>query len=715
VNSLKRKRVFSEKPAFSLGTLAWRSQAQHRLRTTLTALAVALGAATTVAADVISAALLNSLAGSEDAQKFMTGLLEQLGVTLQMIGVGITLAAGFLIFNAFAMAVTQRRRQIGGLRALGMTRRQVLRLVLIESLVVGGLGTLLGLVAGPLLGKASIALMKAILGGDLFVFSASNPSLSSLLLATALGMGITLLSALIPAWQAARVSPLAALREVTQDLRGFGNLGGLAGVGTFLVVALLVYLAVAPPGEWVEYPWDQNLAGAFVLVWLVSWGLITPLLIGGMGRWMRGPLTRLLGATGRLMADNLRRGRGRLTLTILTLVVGLTMIVGLTGFIQLTANEFLIPSLVGFERLRALIVSPFDISRGMAAYADLKRIALPPELIAELPRAVESRARVMSQWRFVIVPELSFFSSSYFSLVADPHDVQAAGDVYFSFIEGDWETAMPIMESGCGVLVPPMIASRNGVSVGETFEVTGRDGPVPCTLAGIGRTYVNASIISLAAKDDFPVTEPFLVLVVPLPGTDRDRLKTDLLALLERYPNVHLMEPEDMYAAQVKVLEVMPDMFNALLLLALVAAALGGVNTTMMSVSERQRELGLLRAVGATRRQVGGVVVGEAALMGVVGGGLGLVVGVGVVVIITVTYGGSSWGVPDLDVWGAAWRSAQPALVNGLFGLLAAPFICAGAAWLLVRSLLRGSAAEALEPARREHVPPRRTITGILK
>ena len=684
----------------SLNTLAWRSLAQHRLRTTLSALAVALGAATVVAADLIRAALLNSLAGSEDAQKFMTGLLEQLGVTLQMIGVGITLAAGFLIFNAFAMSVTQRRQQIGSLRALGMTRRQVLRLVLVESLAVGGLGTLIGIVAGPPLGRATIAMMKSVLGQEVFLFSASSASLFSFLLAAALGMTIALLSALIPAWQAARVSPLAALRErisesVGQRTRKLARLQTLAGI--IVVVALLAYLAIAPPGEWVEYPWDQNLTSAFVLLWLMGWGLITPALIGGMGGWTRGPLTRLWGATGRLMADNLRRGRGRVTLTILTLVVALTMIVGLTGFIHLAGDELLIPSLKGFERLRALVVSPFNVAEGMSAYADLERIALPSELIAELPQVVGERAWVMDEWRFVIVPELSFFSSSYFSFVADPHDVQHSGDVFFSFIEGDWETAMPIMEEGCGVLVPPMIASRNDVSIGETFEITGQDGPVLCTLAGIGRTYVNSSIIGLAAKDDFSVTEPFLVQVVPLPSTDRAQLKADLLALLERYPDAHLMEAEGMYKVQVQALEVMPDMFNALLLLAILAAALGVVNTTMMSVTERQRELGLLRAVGATRLQVSGVVTGEAALMGAVGGGLGLVVGVGVVLVIVVTYGGNSWGVPDLDLWGAALRSAQPALATGLVGLIAAPFICAGAAWLPVWAILRGTAIETLE------------------
>ncbi len=188
--------------------------------------------------------------------------------------------------------------------------------------------------------------------------------------------------------------------------------------------------------------------------------------------------------------------------------------------------------------------------------------------------------------------------------------------------------------------------------------------------------------------------------VVPWPGVDRADLKADLAALVARYPNAHLNEPEGMYEAQLQVMDALPDMLNALLLLAIVAGAMGVVNTTTMSVTERQRELGLLRAVGATRRQVTAIVAGEAALMGLIGGGLGLVAGAGIIVILAVTYGGNAWGTPDLDLWGAAWRSVQPALFNGLVGLVAAPFICAGAAWLPVQAILRGSAIETMQPER---------------
>jgi len=682
--------------------MAWRNLEQGRTRTILSALAVALGVAMIVAADVTSGAILNAFSESGDALTFMKGLLDQLDAMLTLVGVGITLAAGFLVFNGFAMAVTQRRRQIGALRSLGMIRRQVMRLVLLEALITGGAGTLVGLIAGPLMGRGTIALMKAF-GEGIFVFAEGEASYSSLLLATVLGLGITLLSALIPAWRATRISPLVALREeIAWGVRR--NPVGRALVGALAALTLTVYLIVAPPGEWVTSPWDTLLTSLFVLLWLGCLVLILPALIGGMGRWMRAPLTRFWGATGRLITDNLGRGRGRVMLTILTLTVALTMIVSMTGFIHFMFNELMLPRIESCAQQGAWMVAPFDYMAGMSAYSDLDNMELSPDALAEIRQVLEGRGRIMAV-HFVIVPELSFLGSSYFSFLVDPRDLQQGSDFLFTFTEGDWETALPIMETGCGVLVTPLIANDNGVSLGETFEVTGVDGPVECTVAGIGSPMVGASAIGIppqAARESFGDTKPLSAVAWPLPGVDRDALEADLGAVLARYPDIKLNDLEDMTDLQVQAMDMLPNMLNALLLLAIVAATLGVVNTTMMSVAERRRELGLLRAVGATRRQVMAVVAGEAALMGLIGGGLGLVAGAGITAIIVTTYGGNAWGIPDLDLWGAAYRSVQPALVNGLVGIITAPFLCAGAAWLPVRSILRGTAIETIEMERNQ-------------
>ncbi len=684
----------------SLNALAWRNLWQGRTRTVLSALAVALGVAMTVAADIASTSILNSISESKDAQTLMAGLLDQLDRMLILIGVMITAAAGFLVFNAFAMSITQRRQQIGALRALGTARRQVMRLILIEALSTGGLGTLAGLAVGPLMGRGTIALMDATLGEGVFVFTASGASLSSLLLAAALGMGITLLSVLIPARQATYISPLDALRDPVQVGRiGTSSYIGRTLAGGLGIIGLAICLAVAPPGEWAQPPWDVNLTVLFAALWLGCLALVSPAIIGGVGHGLRGLLTRLWGATGRLIADNLRRARGRVALTILTLAVALTMIVSVTGFIRFMFNELMRPKIERTTELGAWLVSSMDFMAGMAGYSHMSSLGLPPDVIAQVRETLEGRAQTMT-WRFVTLPELSFWGNSYFSFVMTPQEIQQVGDVFFTFTEGNWATAMSIMEAGCGVLVSPKVASRNTVSLGETFEVTGADGPLECTVAGIGSPYVGASIISHAATESIGSTEPIGLLVWPMPGVSRDAIAADLAALVERHPDAEFGELGNLAELQIGVMDVLPTMLNALLLLAIVAAALGVVNTTVMSVVERRRELGLLRAVGATRRQVSAVVSGEAALMGLIGGGLGLMAGAGITVILAVTYGGNAWGIPDLPLWPAAWRSVQPASLNGLVGLFSAPFICATAAWLPVRAILRGAAIETLQVER---------------
>jgi ABC-type antimicrobial peptide transport system permease subunit len=681
-------------------TMAWRNLAHSRLRTALSALAVALGVAMTVAADLVSQSMLNAISGSEHALTFLVGLLDQLDRMLLMIGVMITAAAGFLVLNAFAMAITQRSQQIGALRSVGMTRRQILWLVLVEALMVGGVGTLLGLVAGPLLGRGTISLIRALLGEGMFVFGEGATSFPVFLLAAALGMGITWLSVLVPAYRAAQVSPLAALRTgITSGVEP--NPAGRAAVGGGVAIALVAYLILAPPGAWAEPPWNTRLTVLIVCLWLGALALILPWLAGGLGQLIQGPLTRLWGATGRLIADNLRRGRRRVVITILTLAVGLAMIVSTTGFIRFMFEELMRPKLEAATELSGWLVAQFDYLQGMSAYAGQGSLELTPEVVAAVRGAAQGRAEVL-EWHFVVVPELSFFGSSYFSFVLDPWVHRQGGDRFFTFAEGNWQTAMPIMESGCGVLVTPLVASKNGISLGEDFQVTGANGPVTCTVAGIGSPFVGASVISSAAGELFGIregqTQPLGLLVWPQARADREALRADLESVVARHAGTHLSEMEVMADLQISMFEKLPTMFNALLLLAIVAAALGVVNTTVISVAERRRELGVLRAVGAVRRQVMAVVVGEAALMGLVGGLVGVIAGVGITAILAVTYGGSSWGIFDLDLWPAAWRSVQPALKNGLVGLMFAPLICAAAAWLPVRSLVRGSAMETMEP-----------------
>lgn len=674
--------------------LTFRFLKRNRLRTVLSASGVALGVAMTLAASSTSRSVINSLANSEDAQTMMLGLLDQLGFILTLVGYGITITSGFLVYSAFAMSITQRRQQIGSLRSVGMTRRQVMRLVLNEAVIVGGLGVGLGLIAGRLMGRATIILMKTIIGEGVLIFDLSQPSLTSVATAVTLGLLVTIISVLIPAWQATRITPQEALRQDSSS--GIKpDPGRRTWAGVMIIIIIWSYLAVAPPGEWVAPPWDVRLAVIIMLVWLVCLAFVTPALIGGFGKWLRRWSPSFMGDQGRFFADNFRRDRGRVTLTILTLAVALTMVVGITGFMEFSFNALMRVKLEQSVKYGAWTLTPYDIAKGMSAYSDLKSLSLTEEVIEKVRDVVGGRAWQVA-WQFAIVPELSTFGSTYFSFVLDPHEARQGGDWVFTFIEGDWESAMPIMEKGCGILVIPWIASSIDAGLGETVEVTGEKGPVECTVAGIGSAFVGASIVSGAAADEFGVGAPMTLLLTPKPGVDLLELETDLRALADGDSGVFLSTLEGLTETIMRVIDMMPKLLSALLMLAIVAAAMGVINTTVMSTIERRRELSLLRAVGATRRQIRAVILGEAAMIGVVGGVLGMMAGIGITAIIATVYGGNAWGVPEMDLWMEAWNAVRPALTLGLVGLVAAPFICAGAAWLPARGILQSPIVDGL-------------------
>jgi putative ABC transport system permease protein len=287
-----------------------------------------------------------------------------------------------------------------------------------------------------------------------------------------------------------------------------------------------------------------------------------------------------------------------------------------------------------------------------------------------------------------------------FSYAMSPTEIRLTGDFLFQFTEGDWETATPIMESGCGILIAPMLAARLDLVVGDRLMVPGKSGDVECTVAGIGTSIGFATIVSLSAADEFNTTPPIEAAVIPRIGVDDATVKGILEEQVAPYPSVHAESFAETYEVMVTMTDGLTSSLNGILVIAVLAAALGFINTTMMSVQERRHELGLIRAVGATRRQVRSVVMGEAALMGLVGAIIGVIAGAGMTIIFVVTYGGNSVGLDDLPLWSTALEVLRPVLVTGIVGLIVAPLISALSAWLPTRNLLKGAAIETLHPVR---------------
>ncbi len=668
--SLRREEGEAERElptSFTLFFLA-RVIQEQRTRFILSVLAVTIGVAATIASDYLGSSIVNLMMQSEDARTLGGGIFGQFDSILKLVGVSVSLAVGFLIFNAFAMSFTQRRQQLGTLRTLGTARAQIIRLALAEAALIGVVGTGLGLVLGQLLGRGFIAILRA--SSDVFnAFVERGTSLNTYLFASALGLGVPLLAMLLPALSAARLSPLVALKtpdtppHASRITRPF-----------FLLLLAPLLLLIRPPE--LEPPFDFYAVLLLTGVWMGLLALALPSALDAFSALARILLTRA-GAVGLLMADNLRRARARTLITAITLTVGVTLILTVTGGATFWFQELMKPRFEQLRGSRIISITKIDPAAGLSTYTTQGSFRLTPDLIAAITGTFSSRAFV-APIGYTAVPELSGIGDGYFSFILDPADLRDHfKDVYFKFTEGDWEHAFPIMEQGCGVLVAPFIAKRNHAALYDTITVSSPLGKkVACTVAGIGQPFVSASIISNAAQKDFDSGLPMGYTLQPLPGQDYAALLADVTAFAAKYDS-HIIEIDNLTAQIYKVLELMPVFLNGILLFAILAATLGVVNTTLIGLQERRRELGQLRAVGMTRKQTTWVVVGEAALIGAFGAGIGVIAGAGLILILVLTFGGKGMGIEDFPVYAATYRTLSASMVNGVAALVISPLLCA--------------------------------------
>ena len=674
--------------------LAIRELKRSPLRSILAALAVASGVATLIAAEVISLSVtaeINRTAESETITAFMT---EQLNVGLTAIGLVISAGAGFLLFNNISMSVTQRRGDLGRLRAAGMTRSQLAGMILIEALLLGLLGGLTGVLLGTVLGRVLIQFLEAT-SAIFNQFGQVRVSQERLVLAVGLGLTISLLAAFAPARRVARMPPLEAMRPSPADGGSSRSLRwtimGLLGSS-----ALWLFLALAPPGRWALPQTANRLSILFLIAWFACVIALIPGLIEIVSRGARPLLLRSNGAVGWLASDNLSRSRGRAILSVLTLAIAVAMIVGVTGFLTYWFDElFFRTPAQSLKDRPAIGFFPLDVEGGLQAYGNVTSFTVPEGYRREVEARVGEHGTIVEGY-FVLAPELSFLGDSYFSFMLAIEDMRAAGDLFFTFSYGDWDSAMALAEQGCVLFVTPGVAQRNNAWLGEPISLQTPTGTLKCGIAGIGPTFVGASIISASALANYPLQVPISIVVFPYSQADLKAIRPGLETLAEASPGVWLTDISRMTEIQQEGMKSVGMAMNGMLLLAILTAALGVMNMTMITIIERRRELGILRAVGATRQQIRRLINIEGFLVGLVGSVLGTVLGVGLVLVYVVISAGSPMGFPDFPVWSAAWNSARPALGPGIFAILTTPWLTALSARLPARRMLRASALEML-------------------
>lgn len=504
----------------------------------------------------------------------------------------------FSINNTFSILVAQRTRESALLRAIGASRRQILGSVTAEALLIGVAASALGIAAGIGLAQGLNALMTA--AG--FGIPSAGMGISSTVLVTGMvtGVAITLLAAVVPAFRASRVAPLAALRDVAVDRSGASIVRAVAGaVITGLGVASVVFATDVGDQPMI-------LAGLGALATFVGVVLLGPVVARFAAGVIGTPAAALRGTTGKLARRNAMRNPKRTAGTASALMIGTAVVAlfaSLGSSIKHSFTELLDESFGG-----DLVVRPDGFSGAGMPIELAPRLEALDEVAVAAPLR-EAPAVVDGADTYLVASDL-----------ARMLEVTSIGS-----ITGDMST-MGTSE----IAVSEAWAEEHAVDVGSAVDIRFADG-VPGRLdvvatyseaALMGDLLVDTSVIDPHTTD----VSDFIVLLGTADGVDLDAAKTAVGSITAEFGDP-LIETSDEYLdAQAAQLDQMLGLVYGLLGLAVVIALIGIANTLTLSLHERTRELGLLRAVGQTRGALRATVRWESVIIAIFGtvGGLAL-------------------------------------------------------------------------------------------
>ncbi|HKY67733.1 MAG TPA: FtsX-like permease family protein [Acidimicrobiales bacterium] len=538
--------------------------------------------------------------GQEITEETQSDIKQQLSFLTIFLGIfaGIALFVGiFVIYNSFSIIVAQRTREMALLRAIGARRRQVRRAVLAEALVVGAIGSLVGFVVG--LGLASLfSSLLELPSGSLAILPAS------VITALVTGVVVTVVSALLPAWRASRVPPLAAMRDVAVDRVGRSRVRFVAGL-----VVMVVALGLVIAGALGDEPARVGFGAALLFVALV---LVAPGLARPVSRALGTPVARLRGTTGRLARENAARNPRRTSATAQALMIG----VGLVAFI------FVINSSIRASIDKTLddsFVGDFVVDSGTFGM-----VGLPTSVatdIAEIPDVG-------------VVAPLRFSPAT---VDGDDTNVTGATDGAFELLDLRVVDGTADLTSG-EVVITQDKADSDGLALGDPITISFLDDHRPeadrtGTVAGIyDDSTASGGIGSVVlGLDDFsaavPTSTDAQVFVQLRDGVSVAEAEPEIERVVAPYATAKVQSVDEYKDTIGGQLDFFLNLIVGLLALSVIIAVLGIANTIALSVLERTRELGLLRAVGMRRRQVRSTVRWEAVIISLFGTVLGLAFG----------------------------------------------------------------------------------------
>ncbi len=559
-----------------------------------------------------------TLGGLSSGSEFL-GALQMAQIVFNLFGFLTLAMGGFIIFNTFRTIVAERRHDIGMLRAIGANRATIIGLVLTEGLVQGVIGTAIGIGLGYLLGVVINGWTSGLLK-QFMTMEMSNvvvqPSL--VVVSIVLGVGVTIFAGLLPALSASRVTPIEALRPSLGEMMQRVSRGGTI-VGAVMIVVAIVGL----------------ITGNFALValggfmFLIGLVLVAPALVKPIANWF-GVLLALAFAregTGELAQGNLTRQPSRSAITASATMIGLAIVVGAGGMMfSLTGTVMdLFSKTLGSDYL--LLPPSIAVWKGdIGASEGLKaKISSVPGV-----SAVSSLRYAQSS-----IPSASLKSGAGETAIVvlgiDPVAFPKISGMDFQ--KGNAQEAFAALAADeRNVIVNGILATSAGLNVGDVISVATPTGQQDYKIVAIGGEVlsmkINTAYISQAVmKVDFYKSEDVFYQVNLAPGADPALARQWLDQIVADYPQFRLVAGQE-YTAEFRA-QYDSIFVGIYVLLAILSfpSLIAILNTLAIGVIERTREIGMLRAIGATRGQVWKTIVAEALLLASLGTAFGILAG----------------------------------------------------------------------------------------
>ncbi len=567
--------------------------------------------------------------------------------------------ASFLIQNTYRIVVAQRTKELAMLRAVGATGAQVYWVVMAEALIMGIVASAIGIGAGVLLAVGLKVLLAAF--GIQFPQGSLTLLPRTIIVGLIVGTVVTVISALLPARKASRVPPVAALREIQSTF--FKSLRLRAMIGLGIVAAGVTALLV---GLYADLGNGLLLTGVGAGVVFVGVSVIAPFFARYFGRVAGSPLPVADGVTGRLAQENAVRKPRRTAATASALMIGValvTVIATLGATFKGTIEETVRDEVVAEYQVQ---VTGFGdpLSRGLSPDLAVELRSLPEVEVAAVYRSGEWRKPGTGGEETGAGPH---FASSIGYLIAVDDDMDEVMRLDVS--EGDFDDLGPN-----GVMLHETYAEEEGLSVGDPFSIEYPSGVVGeydvvaiygADLFGGGAASGDLiiSMETFEANYDYELDQ--MVIIRLADGVDAEAVRPTLEAVVDGYPNAELNNAEEYIDKVGAQLDMMLNIVTGLLGMAIIIALLGITNTLSLSIMERKREIGLLRAVGMSRAQVQRMVYWESVLIAIFGAALGLSVGLALGVAVATAVGGLSITLPWVSL-------AVYALAAAIGGIIAA-------------------------------------------